>query len=66
MLASIFVVEALFLGFAYIQCSQPLNGAPVPTVTERCPKLGDRSETLFVAAISVCLSLLSANEPGNK
>ena len=57
MLASIFVVEALFLAYAFYQCSQPTSDAP--RLIERCPKLGEKSETLFVAAVSVTLSLLT-------
>jgi len=59
MLASIFVVEALFLAYAFVQCSRPIPKTPVPMLNERCPKLGERSETLFVAAVSVTLSLLT-------
>jgi len=65
MLACIFLAEAGFLAFAFVKCSQPIPGQPVPLVAERCPKLGERSETLFVAAISVTLSLLTgAGSPG--
>ena len=65
MLACIFLAEAGFLAFAFVKCSQPIPGQPVPLVAERCPKLGERSETLFVAAISVTLSLLTgAESPG--
>ena len=28
-------------------------------INERCPKLGERSETLFIAAITTTLSLLT-------
>ena len=59
MLGAIFFVEALFLAFAFVKCSQPIPGKPVPMVTERCPKLGERSETLFIAAITTTLSLLT-------
>ena len=59
MLGAIFFVEALFLAFAFVKCSQPIPGRPVPMVTERCPKLGERSETLFIAAITTTLSLLT-------
>ena len=65
MLACIFLAEAGFLAFAFWKCGQPIPGQPVPLVAERCPKLGERSETLFVAAISVTLSLLTgAGTPG--
>ena len=59
MLAVIFLVEAGFLAFAFIKCSTPIPGNPVPLVNERCPKLGERSETLFIAAITTTLSLLT-------
>ena len=59
MLAAIFLAEASFLGFAFVKCSQPIPGAPVPMITERCPKLGERAETLFVAAVATTLSLLT-------
>ena len=72
MLAAIFFVEAGFLGFAFYKCSQPIAGEPVPMVNERCPKLGERSETLFGVAVATVLSLLggaavsSANRPETK
>jgi hypothetical protein len=59
MLAAIFVAEAGFLAFAFAKCSTPIPGNPVPLVNERCPKLGERSETLFIAAITTTLSLLT-------
>ena len=58
LLASIFAVEAVFLGFAFYQCSRPTKVA-IPMINERCPKLGERSETLFIAAITTTLSLLT-------
>ena len=62
MLAVIFVVEASFLGLAFWQCGKRLPGQPVPLVAERCPKLGDRAESLFLAAIATTLSLLTGAE----
>ena len=62
MLATIFLVESGFLAFAFMKCSIPIPGQPVPLVTERCPKLGERAETLFVAAVSTTLALLSTVE----
>ena len=59
MLAAIFLVEAGFLAFAFVKCSTPIPGQPIPLVNERCPKLGERSETLFIAAITTTLSLLT-------
>ena len=58
MLASIFIVEALFLGFAFYRCSERRVNEP-PKLVDRCPRLGDRAETLFIAAISTTLSLLT-------
>ena len=58
MLACIFAVEAGFLAFAFAKCSITLPGQNVPLNAERCPKVGERAETLFVAAISTTLSLL--------
>ena len=64
MLAAIFLAEAGFLAFAFVKCSQPIPGTPVPMITERCPKLGERAETLFVAAVATTLSLLTgADDP---
>ena len=59
MLAAIFLTEAGFLAFAFAKCSAPIPGQPVPLVAERCPKLGERAETLFVAAVATTLSLLT-------
>ena len=59
MLASIFVVEALFIAYAFSRCSKPVPNTPVPLVHERCPKLGERSSDLMIAAVSVTLSLLT-------
>lgn len=58
MLASIFIVEAMFLGFAFYRCSDRRAGEPAK-LADRCPRLGDRAETLFIAAISTTLSLLT-------
>lgn len=59
MLAAIFLTEAGFLAFAFWKCSLPIPGNPVPMVADRCPKLGERAETLFVAAVATTLSLLT-------
>ena len=58
MLAGIFITEAMFLAFAFKRCSDVRPGEPVP-LSQRCPKLGDRAETLFVAAVATTLSLLT-------
>ena len=59
MLAAIFLTEAAFLGYAFWACSRPVPGDPLPMVSDRCPKLGERAETLFVAAVATTLSLLT-------
>ena len=59
MLAGIFIVEAGFLGFAFVKCAQSIERNPDATVASKCPKIGDRAETLFIAAISTTLSLLT-------
>ena len=51
LLASIFAVEAIFLGAAFTKC-QP----------DTCRSLGDRSETLFGVAIATTLALLKAEK----
>ena len=65
MLAGIFIVEALFLGFAFAKCAQSIERDQDATVASKCPKIGDRAETLFVAAISTTLSLLSGVDKPN-
>ena len=59
MLAAIFLTEACFLAYAFWKCSIPIPSDPVPMVADRCPKLGERAETLFVAAVATTLSLLT-------
>ena len=59
MLACIFLAEASFLAFAFSKCARSIENDPDATVVSKCPKIGDRAETLFVAAISTTLSLLT-------
>lgn len=65
MIAAIFLVEAAFLAASFSACRSafekrlPDNANPV-VITDHCPGLGDRAETLFVAALSTTLGLLSA------
>jgi hypothetical protein len=67
MLAAIFIVEAGFLTLSFSACKSafekrlPDNENPA-TITDHCPGLGDRAETLFVAAISTTLALLQGQE----
>ena len=62
MLACIFLVEAAFLAFAFSRCARSIENDPNATVVSKCPKIGDRAETLFIAAISTTLSLLTGVE----
>lgn len=59
MLALIFLTEAAFLGFAFVKCSEPVSDKSLQGLENRCPNIGERSETLFLAAITTTLSLLS-------
>jgi len=59
MLAAIFIVEAGFLAFAFWGCSRTEAGQ---TVIQRCPKISEKSETLFLAAITTTLSLLTGTD----
>ena len=63
MLAAIFVVEAGFLAFAYWGCSRT---DPGQTVIQRCPKIAEKSEALFLAAITTTLSLLTGTDRAPK
>ena len=65
-LVGIFLVEAIFLGFAFWKCSAVIPGQSVPLLVERCPKLGSRSQELFSIAISTCLALLSTGVQDSK
>lgn len=58
MLLGIFIVEALFLGFSFQKCSQ-LAEVNTSTVQEQCPRLSEKSESLFGIAIATTLSLLT-------
>ena len=64
MLACIFAAEASFLGFAFYKCALIIERDPDATVVSKCPKIGDRAETLFIAAISTTLSLLTGVDKG--
>ena len=62
----VFIVEAVFLSMAFSACRKAFemrlkdSGDPV-LITDHCPALGDRAETLFTAALATSLGLLSAN-----
>ena len=57
MLASIFVVEGIFIAAAVTKCFS-LNKEDY---TEMCPQLADRTEKLFGVAVATTLSLLGAS-----
>ena len=65
-IVGIFAVEAVFLAMAFSTCRMAFQkhladtNDPV-TITDHCPALGDRAETLFTAALATTLGLLSAN-----
>lgn len=64
MLLGIFIVEALFLGFSFSKCTQ-LAEKSTSTVQEQCPRLGEKSESLFGIAIATTLSLLTGQAVTN-
>lgn len=61
MLAAIFIVEALFIGAGYYKCFS----LTAEDYQIQCPRLGDRTETLFGIAIATTLSLLGAGAISN-
>ena len=61
MLAGIFVWEGVMLAWSFQLCATPKymrDGVPV-ALTERCPRIGQRAETVFELAIATTLSLLA-------
>ena len=59
-LVGIFAVQALLLGFSVWRCAdvRPEDGVSA-TLAERCPKIGDRFESVGNLAIATVLSLLT-------
>ena len=59
-LVGIFAVQALLLAFSVWRCSdiRPEDGVS-DTLAERCPKIGDRFESIGNVAIATVLSLLT-------
>ena len=61
MLAAIFVTQAGFLAASFYICSRPVKGT---TIQDRCPSIGQKAESLLLAATATTLSLLSgAGDP---
>ena len=56
MLAAIFVTQAGFLVASFYICSRPTPGT---TIQDRCPSIGQKSESLLLAATATVLSLLT-------
>lgn len=56
MLAAIFITEALFIGAGVYKCFS----LTTEDYQIQCPRLGERTETLFGIAIATTLSLLGA------
>ena len=57
-LVGIFFVEFIFLGFAFVKCAEPIPDNPEILVTDRCPRLAQRSQEVFQVGIATVLSLL--------
>ena len=64
MLLGIFITEAIFLGFSFQKCAQ-LADSNTSTIQEQCPRLGEKSESLFGIAIATTLSLLTGQAVTN-
>ncbi len=65
MLVGIFIVQALFLGFSFKSCSEMAKLKPGVSITEVCPRLGERAENLFGIAVATTLSLLTGQAVEN-
>ena len=60
LLAGIFVWEGVLLAWSFHLCATPNHKAgQTVLLTERCPRLGQRAETIFELAIATTLSLLA-------
>ena len=52
-------MEGMLLAFAFQHCSRPDPAAPGEPFHERCPRLGQRTESIFELALATVLSLLA-------
>lgn len=64
MLLGIFIVEALFLGWSFKACSARLEKTQ-QSITDVCPRLGERAENLFGVSIATTLSLMTGQAVEN-
>jgi hypothetical protein len=61
MLAAVFLTQAGFLAASFYICSRPVAGT---TIQDRCPSVGQKAESLLLAATATTLSLLTgADDP---
>jgi hypothetical protein len=58
LLGAVFLAEFIVIGFSVYRCAQTKPGEPTQ-ITERCPKLGDRTQEMFTLATATILSLLT-------
>ena len=58
-LAGIFLMEGFLLAYAFQYCSKPDPAAPREPFHERCPRLGQRTESAIELALATVLSLLA-------
>lgn len=65
MLVGIFIVQALFLAFSFTTCADLARGKRDTSITEVCPRLGERAENLFGIAVATTLSLLTGQAVDN-
>ena len=62
MLAAIFLTQAGFLAASFYICSRPVAGT---TIQDRCPSVGQKAESLLLAATATTLSLLTGADDPN-
>ena len=63
----IFVTEFVFLGYAFVKCTDQITNASklgANFMLQECAELNDRSEALFIAAITTTFSLLTGAGAG--
>ena len=65
LLAGIFIWEGILLAWSFQMCSNPSTRQETILLTERCPRLGQRAETIFELAIATTLSLLAGGTQFN-
>ena len=66
LLAAIFLWEGVLLAWSFQLCAKPSTRQETALLTERCPRLGQRAETIFELAIATTLSLLAGGTQFSK